>query len=128
MGLIRGIVLFILLIFGIGFAIQNDQPVSLKYYFDLVTPPLPLFLWAFLFVLLGLILSALWALASRIGLYSRIRLDRRTVEELERERDRLREDLPPAQGKREGKKSFISRIWGEKGKEEEGEQEVPPPA
>jgi uncharacterized integral membrane protein len=128
MGLIRGIVFFLLLIFGIGFAIQNDQPVSLKYYFDLVTPPLPLFLWAFLFVLLGLILSALWAVASRIGLYSRTRLDRRTIEELERERDRLREDLPPAQGKGEGKKSFISRMWGEKGKEKEGEQEVPPPA
>jgi uncharacterized integral membrane protein len=128
MRLIRGIVFFLLLIFGIGFAIQNDQPVSLKYYFNLVTPPLPLFLWAFLFILLGLILSALWALASRIGLYSRIRLDRRTIEELERERDRLREDLPPAQGKGEGKKSFIRRIWGDRGKEKGGEQGAPPPA
>lgn len=128
MGLIRGIVFFILLIVGIGFAIQNDQPVSLKYYFGLVTPPLPLFLWAFLFVLLGLILSAVWAFISRIGLYSRIRLHRRSIEELERERDRLRDDKKIPEGATQGQKSFMSRIFGGKTKEGEGEQEIPPPA
>ncbi len=128
MGLIRGIVFFILLILGIGFAIQNDQPVSLKYYFGLVTPPLPLFLWAFLFVLLGLILSAIWALVSRIGLHSRIRLHRRSIEDLERERDRLRYDKQIPEGTPPAPKSFLSRIWGERTKEGEGEQKNPPPA
>jgi len=128
MGLIRGIVFFILLIVGIGFAIQNDQPVSLKYYFGLVTPPLPLFLWAFLFILLGLILSAVWAFISRIGLYSRIRLHRKSIEELERERDRLRDDKKIPEGATPGQKSFISRIFGGKTKEGEGEQKIPPPA
>ncbi|MCX5915592.1 MAG: LapA family protein [Deltaproteobacteria bacterium] len=128
MGLFRGIVFLILLIVGIGFAIQNDQPVSLKYYFGLVTPPLPLFLWAFLFVLLGLILSAVWAFISRIGLHSRIRLHRRSIEELERERDRLRDDKKIPEGVTQGQKSFISRIFGGKTKEGEGEQKIPPPA
>ena len=128
MGLIRGIVFFILLIVGIGFAIQNDQPVSLKYYFDLVTPPLPLFLWAFLFVLLGLILSAVWAFISRVGLHSRIRLHRRSIEELERERDRLRDDKKIPEGETQVQKSFLSRIWGERTTEGEGEQKIPPPA
>ena len=128
MGLIRGIVFFILLIVGIGFAIQNDQPLSLKYYFGLVTPPLPLFLWAFLFVLLGLIFSAIWALVSRIGLHSRIRLHRRSVEELERELDRLREDRKTPEAATPAPKSFLSRIWGERTKEGEGEQNPPPPA
>jgi len=128
MGLFRGIVFLILLIVGIGFAIQNDQPVSLKYYFGLITPPLPLFLWAFLFVLLGLILSAVWAFISRIGLHSRIRLHRRSIEELERERDRLRDDKKIPEGVTQGQKSFISRIFGGKTKEGEGEQKIPPPA
>ena len=92
MGLVRGIVFFLLLLVGIGFAILNDQPVSLKYYFAWLTPPLPVFLWAFLFLLLGLILSAVWAFFSKIGLHSRIRLRRRSLAELERERDRLREE------------------------------------
>ncbi len=92
MGLVRGIVFFLLLLAGIGFAIQNDLPVSLKYYFDWVTPPLPLFLWAFLFLFLGLLLSAVWAFLSKIALHSRIRLSRRSIAELERERDRLREE------------------------------------
>lgn len=128
MGLIRGILFFILLIVGIGFAIQNDQPVSLKYYFGLVTPALPLFLWAFLFVLVGLILSAVWAFISRIGLHSRIRLHRRSIEELERERDRLQDDKKIPEGMAPVQKSFLTRIFGEKAKEGEGGQEVPPPA
>jgi uncharacterized integral membrane protein len=128
MGLIRGIVFFILLIVGIGFAIQNDQPVSLKYYFGLVTPPLPLFLWAFLAVLLGLILSAVWAFVSRIGLHSRIRLHRRSIADLERERDRLRDDKKIPEGATPVQKSFISRIFGERTKEGEEGQKVPPPA
>jgi uncharacterized integral membrane protein len=92
MGLVRGIIFFLLLLVGIGFAILNDQPVSLKYYVGWVTPPLPLFLWAFLFLLLGLLLSAVWAFFTKIGLHSRIRLRRRSLAELERERDRLREE------------------------------------
>jgi uncharacterized integral membrane protein len=92
MGLVQGIVFFLLLLAGIGFAIQNEQAVSLKYYFGWATVPLPLFLWVFLFLLLGLVLSAGWAFFSKIGLHSQIRLRRRSVAELERERDRLREE------------------------------------
>jgi uncharacterized integral membrane protein len=100
MGLVRGMIFFVLLLLGIGFAILNDQPISLKYYFGWVSPPLPLFLWAFLFLLLGLILSSVWAFFSKIGLHSRIRLSRRSLADLEREAERLREEKkvsrPPA--------------------------------
>jgi uncharacterized integral membrane protein len=92
MALARGIIFFLLLVLGIGFAIQNDGPVSLKYYFGLETPPLPLFLWALLFLLLGLILSGLWAFFSKIGLHSQIRHSQRVVSELERERNNLTEE------------------------------------
>lgn len=91
MGLARGIIFFIVLVLGIGFAIQNDGPVSLKYHFGMETPPIPLFLWALLFLLLGLVLSGLWAFFSRIGLHSRIRHLQRAIAELERERDSLPE-------------------------------------
>ena len=92
MGLARGIIFFLLLVLGIGFAIQNDGPISLKYYFGLETPPLPLFLWVLLFLLLGLILSGLWSFFSKIGLHSRIRHTQRTIAGLERERNRLAEE------------------------------------
>lgn len=91
MGLVKGIIFFILLLAGIGFAIQNDQPISLKYYLGWFSPPLPLFLWAFLFLLLGLILSGLWAFLSKLGLHSRIRKQRRALAELEQRRNRLKE-------------------------------------
>lgn len=91
MGLIRGAIFFLLLLAGIGFAISNDQPISLKYYFGWATPPLPLFLWTFLFLLFGLILSGVGALLSKWGLRSRIRQRRKIIAELEQERDRLKE-------------------------------------
>jgi uncharacterized integral membrane protein len=91
MGVIRGLVFFLFVLLGIGFAILNDQPTPLKYYFGWVSPPLPLYLWAFLFLLFGLILSALWAFFSKLGLSSRIRQRKRTIAELEERRDRLQE-------------------------------------
>ena len=92
MGVARAIIFFSLLVLGIGFAILNDGPVSLKYYFGLETHPLPLFLWALLFLLLGLILSGLWSFFSKIGLHSRIRHSQRAIADLERERNRLAEE------------------------------------
>ncbi len=91
MGAIRWIVLFVFVLLGIGFAISNDEPLSLKYYFGWVSPPLPLFLWAFLFLLFGLILSAIWAFFSKLTLNARIRQGKRAIAELEERRDRLHE-------------------------------------
>lgn len=91
MGLIRGTIFFLLLLAGIGFAILNDQSISLKYYFGWASPPLPLFLWAFLFLLLGLIISGIWAFLSRLRLHSRIRQRKRAVAELEEQRSQLKE-------------------------------------
>jgi uncharacterized integral membrane protein len=92
MGIIRGMILFLFVLLGIGFAILNDQPISLKYYFGWVSRPLPLFLWAFLFLLFGLILSAIWAFISKLGLGARIRQRKKIISELEGRRDRLREE------------------------------------
>ncbi len=92
MGLIRGTIFFLLLLAGIGFAILNDQSISLKYYFDWASPPLPLFLWAFLFLLLGLIISGIWAFLSKLRLSSRIRQRKKTIAELEEKRSRLKEE------------------------------------
>ena len=92
MGLIRGTIFFLLLLAGIGFAILNDQSISLKYYFGWASPPLPLFLWAFLFLLLGLIISGIWAFLSKLRLYSRIRQRKKAIAELEQKRSRLKEE------------------------------------
>ncbi len=94
MGLIRGIFFFLLLLAGIGFAILNDQSISLKYYFGWASPPLPLFLWAFLFLLLGLIISGIWAFLSKLRLNSRIRQRKRAIAELGQKRIRLKEEKP----------------------------------
>jgi hypothetical protein len=45
-----------------------------------------------LFLLLGLILSAVWAFLSKLGLHSRIRSHRKETVKLEQKRNRLREE------------------------------------
>jgi len=92
MGIFRGVIFFILLAVGIGFAIQNDQPTPVKYYFGWVSPPLPLFLWVFLFLLLGLVLSGVAGYVFKIGLYARLRQQKKNLAELERKLERLKEE------------------------------------
>ena len=71
---------------AVGFALQNDQPVSLHYYFGWESLSLPIFLWAFLSFLIGLIISGLLSAFSKINLHSRIRLQKKRIAELDRKR------------------------------------------
>jgi len=79
---------------AIGFALKNDQPVSLRYYFGWETIPLPLFLWAFLSLLIGLIISGLMSALSKVNLHSQVRQQKKVIAELERKRNALRTDRP----------------------------------
>jgi len=72
---------------AIGFALKNDQPFSLRYYFGWESISLPLFLWVFLSFLIGLVISGLISAFSRINLHSRIRLQKKRIAELERKRN-----------------------------------------
>jgi uncharacterized integral membrane protein len=80
---------------AIGFALQNDQPVSLRYYFGWESLPLPLFLWAFFPFFIGLIISGLMSAFSKINLHSRIRLQKKRIAELESRRSPQRFDQSP---------------------------------
>lgn len=86
MGFLKGIIFLCLLALAIGFALFNDEPVSLRYYFGWESIPLPLFLWAFLAIMIGLIVSGFYGLIAKISLRSRIRQMKRTIGEMEKKR------------------------------------------
>lgn len=86
MGLLKGIIFLCLLILAIGFALFNDEPVSLRYYFGWESIPLPIFLWAFLGVMIGLVVSGLYGVIAKIGLRSHIRQIKRSIVEMEKKR------------------------------------------
>ena len=88
MNLLKGIFFLILLAAVIGFAIKNDQPVSLNY-FGQESLPLPIFLWAFFSFFLGLVIAGCIAFISKIGLRSRIRQQQKAITDLERKRNAL---------------------------------------
>ena len=87
MRILKWAIFLFILAAAIGFALQNDRPVSLRYYFGWESLSLPLFLWAFLSVLVGLIIAGLISAFSRIDLQSRIRLQRKQIADLERRRN-----------------------------------------
>jgi uncharacterized integral membrane protein len=93
MGILKAVVFLILLAASIGFAVQNDEAVPLRYYFGLESMPLPLFLWAFLFLFVGIILAGVAAFATRIGLMARISRLKKSVAELERKRNELKSQV-----------------------------------
>ncbi len=90
MGIIKGTAFLFILAAGIGFAIQNDQPLSLRYFFGWVSPSLPLFLWAFLSFFIGIIISGLMTSLSKISLHSQIRQRKKAIGELEKKRNALK--------------------------------------
>jgi uncharacterized integral membrane protein len=90
----KGVIFLFILAAAIGFALQNDQPLSLRYYFGWVTLPLPLFLWAFLSFLIGIIISGLFSSLSKVRLHSQVRQQKKVIGELERKRNALRTNPP----------------------------------
>ncbi len=92
MNILKWAFLLLILLAAISFALQNDQLVSLRYYFGWESIPLPLYLWAFLSFFIGLILSGLMASLSKISLLSRIRRQKKAVLELERKRNAMKSD------------------------------------
>ncbi len=83
MNVLRGILLILILAAAVGFAIYNAQPVALKYYFGWVSVPLPLFLWAFFALFLGLVIAGLMGFWSKLTLRGRIRQRKKELARME---------------------------------------------
>jgi uncharacterized integral membrane protein len=94
MSILKWVFSLFILLAAVSFALQNDQLVSLRYYFGWESLPLPLYLWAFLSFFIGLILSGLMTSLSKISLLSKIRQQKRAVLELERKRNAMKSDPP----------------------------------
>ena len=95
MGIFKWASFLLILAAAIGLALQNDQPISLWYYFGWESVPLPLFLWAFFSFFIGFIISGLMSAFSKINLHSRIGLQKKRIAELERKRRSEKIFQPP---------------------------------
>jgi uncharacterized integral membrane protein len=81
----KTIFLALLFILGITFSMQNVEPVVLKYYFGLETPPVPLFLLVLFSILLGILLAGAGFLMDQWSLRRALREKERQVVSLENE-------------------------------------------
>lgn len=75
----------LLFILGITFSMENAEPLRLRYYFGLETPPIPLFLLVLFAILLGVLLAGGGFLFDQWSLKRALREKDRAIAALERE-------------------------------------------
>ena len=80
--IIKVIFLTLLFIFGITFAVENTEPVVLRYYFDLESVPIPVFLLVMFSILFGVLLTGLGFLADVWSLKKALRDRERQIHSL----------------------------------------------
>ncbi len=90
--IIKAIFLTLLFIFGITFAVENTEPVVLRYYFDLESVPIPVFLLVMFSILLGVLVTGLGFLADVWSLKKELRDRERQIRSLREEAGSLAED------------------------------------
>jgi uncharacterized integral membrane protein len=88
---LKTIFLALFFILGITFSMQNVDPIVLRYYFGLETPPLPLFLLVMFSILFGVVLAGAGFLVDQWSLRRALREKERQVAALETELKPYRE-------------------------------------
>lgn len=88
---LKTVLVTLLFILGITFAMENAEPLRLRYYFGLETPPIPLFLLMLFAVLLGVLLAGLGFLVDHWALKRALREKDRVIESLKGEISAYRE-------------------------------------
>ncbi|MBI2357778.1 MAG: DUF1049 domain-containing protein [Deltaproteobacteria bacterium] len=95
---LKTILVTLLFIVGITFSMENAEPLRLRYYFGLETPPIPLFLLVLFAVLLGVLLAGLGFLFDQWSLKRMLREKDRAIASLEGEIKAYQERRAPGGG------------------------------
>jgi uncharacterized integral membrane protein len=90
---LKFIIGLIVLVVLASFAVNNSEPVVLKYYFGYATPKVPLYVVVLIAVVVGAILAALFAIGERFYFMYELRKRDRIIREMEGELVSLR-NLP----------------------------------
>lgn len=82
---LKTIFITLLFILGITFSMENAEPLRLRYYFGLETPPIPLFVLVLFAILLGVLLAGLGFLFDQWSLKRALKEKDRAIATLEGE-------------------------------------------
>ena len=86
----------VIMIFLVAFAVKNNTPVRLYYYFNFQSPEIPLFVIVLVSVFIGALCVWLMALFDKLRMKMIISKKEKTIREMEKELVDLR-NLPPAE-------------------------------
>jgi uncharacterized integral membrane protein len=109
------IILFFVFILAVSFASENTQSVTLRYYFNLETPPFPMYLLMFIPLFIGIVVGSLVGFGARLHLKNTVKQLTKSKRKLEEKLKQLQEAQVPTE--------YETEVTAEKSPDEE----VPPP-
>ena len=91
---IKGIIFIIVLLFLTTFGVKNNQPVQLKYYFNIMPIEIPLYALVYILLIIGVVIGLLIGFSKRFNQSKNIR-------GLQRENDELKFKVEALKKKKE---------------------------
>ena len=79
----KGVIFIIILLFFTTFGVKNNQPIQLKYYFNLMPVEIPLYAMVYILLIIGVVIGLF------IGLSKRFKQSR-TIKSLQQENNQLK--------------------------------------
>ena len=80
---IKGIIFIIVLVFLTTFGVKNNQPVQIKYYFNIMPVEIPLYAMVYILLVIGVVIGLFIGIAKRFS-------QSKTVRGLQRENNELK--------------------------------------
>ena len=80
---IKGIIFIVILLFLTTFGVKNNQPVQLKYYFNIMPIEIPLYAMVYILLVIGVIVGLFIGVSKRFS-------QSRTIRGLQRENNELK--------------------------------------
>ena len=92
---IKGIIFIIVLLFLTTFGVKNNQPVQLKYYFNILPFEIPLYAMVYVLLVIGVVFGLFIGISKRFT-------QSRTIKSLQRENNELKNSVKRLEEKQDG--------------------------
>ena len=80
---VKGVIFIIVLLFLTTFGVKNNQPVQLKYYFNIMPVDIPLYAMVYILLVIGMVIGLFIGISKRFS-------QSRTIKGLQRENNELK--------------------------------------
>ena len=109
---IKGLIFILILLFLTTFGVKNNQPVQIKYYFNITPVEIPLYAMVYILLVIGMVIGLFIGISKRFS-------QSRTIKSLQRENNELKISVKSLEEKQVGDGAKIESTDNSSEKESE---------